>query len=138
MLQGWRADPFGRYEERYFSDGVATSLVRTGRVEASDDPDGAVATYAPSYAPSYAPPEPAPVVRTRVVECVLVQPRRGRTRFILALCFLAVPLAFALLAPTGSGRLMLLLTSAGLAAMVALLVGGSAVLRRRERRQRPL
>src|SRR6516162_9843543 len=40
MLQGWRPDPYGRFEERYFSDGIATRLVRTGRIEASDEPEG--------------------------------------------------------------------------------------------------
>jgi hypothetical protein len=128
-VQGWRPDPFGRYEERYFSDGVATRLVRTGREEASDEPEGALATFVA--------PEPALPVRTRVVECVMVRQRPWRRRIILTLFFLAVPVAFALLAPTGSGRLMLLLTLAGAAAMVGILVGGSAAWATRARSRRP-
>ena len=37
-LQGWHADPFGRHEERYFSAGQPTSLVRDGSTEGHDDP----------------------------------------------------------------------------------------------------
>jgi hypothetical protein len=36
--QGWSADPFGLHEERYFSAGRATKLVRDGKVESYDDP----------------------------------------------------------------------------------------------------
>jgi hypothetical protein len=129
MLQGWRPDPFGRYEERYFSDGLATRLVRTGRIEASDEPEG---TPVP-----YVPPEPRPVVRTRVVECVLVRRRPWRSRFILALTFLAVPIALAVLTPDASARTMIVLTFAGAAAMVGVLVGGSAALSGHARSRRP-
>lgn len=38
LLQGWHADPFGRYEQRYFSAGRPTKLVRDGRTEAYDEP----------------------------------------------------------------------------------------------------
>ncbi len=129
VLQGWRPDPYGRYEERYFSGGVATALVRTDRVEASDEPIGALGTFVPA--------EPAPVVRTRVVECVIVQRRPWRTRVILAVCFLVVPLTFALLAPTGWTQSLMLLTLAGVGAMVAVLVGGSALWNGRVRRHHP-
>ncbi len=37
-LQGWSADPFGLHEERYFSAGRPTKLVRDGKVETYDDP----------------------------------------------------------------------------------------------------
>lgn len=37
---GWRADPFGRFDQRYFSQGEPTALVRSGRVEARDEPVG--------------------------------------------------------------------------------------------------
>jgi hypothetical protein len=130
VLQGWRPDPFGRYEERYFSDGVATALVRTDRVEANDQPGGPLAPFDA--------PAPRPVVRNRVVECVLVRRRPWRRRFILALSFLVVPLAIALLAPTGWSRMMMLLTLAGAAGMVAVLVGGSTALTAFERRHRPV
>lgn len=40
-LQGWYADPFGVHEERYFSVGQPTKLVRDGPVESYDDPPSA-------------------------------------------------------------------------------------------------
>jgi hypothetical protein len=38
QLQGWSADPFGLHEERYFSAGRPTKLVRDGKVESYEDP----------------------------------------------------------------------------------------------------
>ena len=38
QLQGWSADPFGQHEQRYFSAGRATKLVRDGKVESYEDP----------------------------------------------------------------------------------------------------
>jgi len=38
LLQGWHADPFGRHEQRYFSAGRPTKLVRDGRAEAYEEP----------------------------------------------------------------------------------------------------
>jgi hypothetical protein len=38
--QSWRPDPWGRFEQRYFSQGAPTHLVRTGHVEALDEPIG--------------------------------------------------------------------------------------------------
>jgi hypothetical protein len=37
-LQGWSADPFGRHEQRYFSAGQPTKLVRDGLAESYDEP----------------------------------------------------------------------------------------------------
>ncbi len=37
-LQGWHADPFGLHEQRYFSVGTPTKLVRDGNVESHDEP----------------------------------------------------------------------------------------------------
>ena len=37
-LHGWQADPFGLHEQRYFSQGQPTKLVRDGRVESYDPP----------------------------------------------------------------------------------------------------
>jgi len=37
-LQGWCADPFQLHEQRYFSAGQPTKLVRDGRVESYDEP----------------------------------------------------------------------------------------------------
>jgi len=36
--QGWYRDPFGRHEDRYFSAGSPTKLVRDNRVESYDPP----------------------------------------------------------------------------------------------------
>jgi hypothetical protein len=37
-LQGWHADPFGVHEQRYFSAGTPTKLVRDGGAESYDEP----------------------------------------------------------------------------------------------------
>ena len=36
--QGWYLDPYHRHQDRWFSDGQPTALVRDGRSEASDPP----------------------------------------------------------------------------------------------------
>lgn len=36
--QGWYRDPYGVHEDRYFSDGNPTKLVRDGASEAYDEP----------------------------------------------------------------------------------------------------
>ena len=36
--EGWHADPFGRHENRWMSDGTPTALVRDGDVESYDAP----------------------------------------------------------------------------------------------------
>jgi hypothetical protein len=36
--QGWYRDPFGVHQDRYFSDGNPTKLVRDGAAEAYDEP----------------------------------------------------------------------------------------------------
>ena len=36
--EGWYRDPYGVHEDRWFSDGQPTELVRDGGVETSDDP----------------------------------------------------------------------------------------------------
>jgi hypothetical protein len=38
VAQGWYRDPFGVHEDRYFSEGLPTKLVRDGRAEAYDEP----------------------------------------------------------------------------------------------------
>lgn len=38
--EGWYADPFGKHEGRWFSDGNPTVLVRDGSVESHDEPPG--------------------------------------------------------------------------------------------------
>jgi hypothetical protein len=42
-LQGWSADPFGRHEQRYFSAGQPTKLVRDGLAESYAEPPPASA-----------------------------------------------------------------------------------------------
>jgi hypothetical protein len=36
--QGWYLDPYGRHQDRYFSQGQPTKLVRDGEVESVDPP----------------------------------------------------------------------------------------------------
>ncbi|HVX23537.1 MAG TPA: hypothetical protein VHB02_19500 [Acidimicrobiales bacterium] len=36
--EGWYKDPYGQHEDRWFSAGAPTKLVRDGQVEASDPP----------------------------------------------------------------------------------------------------
>jgi hypothetical protein len=36
--QGWYRDPYGVHEDRYFSDGLPTKLVRDGGAESYDPP----------------------------------------------------------------------------------------------------
>ena len=36
--EGWYIDPFGQHEQRWFSDGRPTSLVRDGRTEGHAEP----------------------------------------------------------------------------------------------------
>jgi hypothetical protein len=38
--EGWYLDPYERHEQRWFSVGVPTALVRDGAVEGQDDPPG--------------------------------------------------------------------------------------------------
>jgi hypothetical protein len=74
QLQGWSADPFGLHEERYFSAGRPTKLVRDGTVESyedppsdtyevpDDEPEAEAFAPAPAAAPArYAPGRYAPV-----------------------------------------------------------------------------
>jgi hypothetical protein len=74
-LQGWYPDPFGLHEQRYFSSGRPTKLVRDGRVEAYDEPtaqdvpgayleqqrsairDAAMVNYPPAPRPGVAAPK---------------------------------------------------------------------------------
>jgi len=57
-LHGWQSDPFGLHEQRYFSQGQPTKLVRDGSAESYDPPPTASAasgTPAPGGAHSAAP-----------------------------------------------------------------------------------
>jgi hypothetical protein len=48
--EGWYKDPYGKHDDRWFSGGEPTSLVRDGRVESHDPPPDAPlpATLVPS------------------------------------------------------------------------------------------
>lgn len=53
--QGWYRDPFGVHEDRYFSEGRPTKLVRDGRAETYDEPPGT-----PFAAADLVPADPEP------------------------------------------------------------------------------
>jgi hypothetical protein len=57
--EGWYLDPFGRHEQRWFSDGRPTALVRDGDAEAQDAPP-ADAWDGPLEAPPELPSPPPP------------------------------------------------------------------------------
>jgi hypothetical protein len=64
-LHGWEADPFGIHEQRYFSLGQPTKLVRDGGVESYDPPPGGEpGTRSPDRSDRQSsisePPPPAP------------------------------------------------------------------------------
>jgi hypothetical protein len=51
--EGWYQDPYRVHEDRWYSDGTATALVRDGAVEAQDPPppgDGPAGPLVPSEA----------------------------------------------------------------------------------------
>ena len=47
-LHGWQSDPFDLHEQRYFSQGKPTKLVRDGGIEAYDPPPDASPALAPN------------------------------------------------------------------------------------------
>lgn len=49
--EGWYRDPYGIHEDRWFSAGTPTSLVRGGGIEGHDDPPG----YPPPRPPAEIP-----------------------------------------------------------------------------------
>ena len=49
--EGWYRDPYGRHEDRWFSDGRPTKLVRDGGVETSDDPPAEPMPHEPEPIP---------------------------------------------------------------------------------------
>jgi hypothetical protein len=46
--EGWYADPFGRHEARWMSDGSPTKLVRDGDEESYEDPPDEEPTVTPT------------------------------------------------------------------------------------------
>ncbi len=63
--QGWYRDPFGRHDDRYFSAGTPTKLVRDGTVESYDPPPAG---------------QPVPGALSPVVPVEPETARRGRGR----------------------------------------------------------
>jgi hypothetical protein len=57
--EGWYLDPFGRHEQRWFSDGRPTALVRDGNADAQDTPP-ADAWDGPLELPAELPSPPPP------------------------------------------------------------------------------
>jgi hypothetical protein len=55
--QGWYRDPYGLHEDRYFSDGAATKLVRDGGTEAYDEAPAGPAPAGPLIPVESAPDE---------------------------------------------------------------------------------
>ncbi len=58
-LHGWQSDPFNLHEQRYFSQGQPTKLVRDGGVESYDAPPDAPSVQESSF-PGNAPQAPGP------------------------------------------------------------------------------
>ena len=58
-LHGWQADPFGLHEQRYFSQGQPTKLVRDQGREAYDPPPTETALAVPQSPPVASHPPPA-------------------------------------------------------------------------------
>lgn len=73
-LHGWQSDPFGLHEQRYFSQGKPTKLVRDGGVESYDPPPETAP--APALAPRSVPlSEPSPPLS--VAALLPIPPRPG-------------------------------------------------------------
>jgi hypothetical protein len=72
-LHGWKSDPFGLHEQRYFSQGEPTKLVRDGGVESYDPPPATGSSAAPAPVAEPATP-PAPVQATPVPESSMPPP----------------------------------------------------------------
>jgi hypothetical protein len=53
--EGWYRDPYGRHEDRWFSAGTPTALVRDQGTEGHDDPPD----YPPAGPPEELPDDPA-------------------------------------------------------------------------------
>lgn len=62
--QGWFVDPFGEHEQRWFSQGSPTALVRDGRAESQDPPPAPV--YTGTLVRGTAPDGPDPAGGDRV------------------------------------------------------------------------
>ncbi len=121
--QGWSPDPFGRFEERYFSGGAPTWLVRNGRKESRDDPAGFGPVPPDSTAgePDSAsdPDDPREHFEPRLY-ARRAHPRLGP--LVLFVAALVPPAAFVLLAPNRSTRMFVLGCYATLTVAVSILL----------------
>jgi hypothetical protein len=117
-LQGWNPDPFGRFDDRYFSDGTPTALVRSGMRESRDDPGVRTAELDPVTA---AEPGPEPLgLRPHLYER---RTRRGRAAVVFGVAILLPFVAWELLTTTTRDRVF------GLVAFVVVIATLVAVLR---------
>ena len=116
-LQGWKADPFGRFEQRYFSAGSPTTLVRTGRVETRDEPGSR--KDRPDTGRDASPPRASLVLRRRLYE-------RRRHRVLAPLTLVTAMLApfavWEVLVPTNRDRVLSAAAIAGVTAALAILM----------------
>jgi hypothetical protein len=133
--QGWNPDPFRRFEQRWFSQGTPTALVRNGRVEHQDDPQafaqpsavGVVGSVAPAdaIALSVAESVVAPVRAPATFEYRLYRRRRHRwsARILLMFVVLVPIVGLVLLVPNPHTRALIVSDYAILGLAIAVLVG---------------
>jgi hypothetical protein len=122
-LQDWQVDPWERYEQRYFSRGVPTRLVRNGHAEAHDEPVGPLPEPPP-------PPPPAPPPDPAVIPIIL-EPSPIRSRWRLLYVVVAAVAPFIVLTAFASqARIFVLANLIVLYGAVALLVFVGRVQRR--------
>ena len=129
--QGWSSDPFGRFDERYFSQGVPTSLVRNGSAESHDSTRSTDPELAPAPATTLSPPAPQPVP-----EAYPTWPRREHrvlAPVIGAMSVLAPVVAYEMLVPTTASRAFGMASLAAIALLLTVILrlhtaGGARVL----------
>jgi hypothetical protein len=80
QLQGWSADPFRLHEERYFSSGRPTKLVRDGKVESYEDPPADEVPDDEAEAEGYGPVPAAAQGRSAAGMLRAPTPRAGMPR----------------------------------------------------------
>jgi hypothetical protein len=131
--QGWNPDPFGRFEDRYFSDGAPTTLVRTGSIETRDEPGAGTEDRLPEA--------PNDSKRSGIELRPHLYERRDRRRLASTLLAAAIVFPFAvweLLATTTADRMFGVVAVVITASMLAVVVRVFRVPRSDEHRHRPL
>ena len=101
--QGWCADPFGRFEQRYWSQGRPTALVRNGRIESRDAPtaEGSTPTHSSAQPIVRVPTAPAATI---AIWLHPAREHRGLRRLLLAVAVLAPVSGWILLIPNPHAR----------------------------------